>query len=68
MKVTVPKTPVLKAVVCEMGTGIFLRHHNETIYIGVEGKAMHNPTSLETAAERAGRTPVYEGQTITITF
>ncbi len=60
-------TKKLVAVVGGGENGVFFRYNGGSLYVGgVE--AMYDSNCLENIAKRRGRKPVYEGDTITITF
>ncbi len=72
MKIEVEKLDTrkgVKAVLGDGGNGIFLRKGPfVVVYLDITGNCEIIGMSLEAAASKEGRTPLYEGDTITITF
>lgn len=71
MKVTVSSKPVgkLVAVVGAQNNGLFLEMGGQCYYLDHNGlRASIILKNLEDAARDAERTPVYEGETVTIQF
>ncbi len=57
----------LVAVVGDGENGIFFHYNAGSVYVDRHGSTMSRDT-LETVARRQGRKPIYEGDTVTITF
>ncbi len=72
MKIEVNKLDTreeIKAVVGGGGHGIFLPDGDRSVYVDTRGKCHVVDIHINRVASAApGRTPIYEGDTITITF